>query len=1384
MQSVRLASFAILLCACSVEGVTFVGTDGATVDSTPGPDTPPGVVTIVASEPSVTVTEGMTKTFTVALSAAPPSDVLINLTSADDAKLGISPAFMLFKTTGWDTPKTVTLSGKADADIADEVVAVTLSDGDSVLPSVTVDVTVDDDDGLAFQVAPTTLDVTEGATGSVSVHLTAQPLGDIVVTVTSSDPTTATVPATPLTFTPVTWSTDQAVVVTGAEDVDTTNDPATLTFTASGITDATAAITVTDNDVLGIALSTSSVSVNEGASTSFAVSLSQQPSADVTVMLASSDAGAVTSGSAQLTFTAATWDQPQMVMLSAPQDVDTADEAPTIQLSATGLATRALAVSVADDDTQEILAAPAVAIVTEGIGGSFSAHLAFKPTADIVVAVSSLNAAVATATPATLTFTASNYASDQVVTINAAQDADAVDGATTVRLESLAAGLTTDVPVTVQDDDTLGIEVSTGAVTLGEAGTTTFQVRLTAQPPGGVNVAIASTDAGAATVTPTLAFDAVNWATFQPVTVTGVADNDLANESLTLNLTSTGMAPAAVTATVTDDDMQQVLVSSATASVTEGQNTTVTATLKFQPASTVSVDVTTSAALVATASPATLTFSPVDYASPHTVTISGVPDADAVPGTATLTLALAGATSGAVAVTVTDDDVLAIEASVPSLSIGEAGTGSIGFRLTAAPTASTTVTVTSSDAGAATASASLVFTTANWSTFQSVNVTGVNDADASNESLNVTATSGALSKVVPVTVNDDEVLGITTSTSTIALGEAGTATFTVQLTAAPAVATTVNLSSLDVGAATVSPASYVFDGTNWNTARTVTVTGVADADLANESVQIKAAGAGLTDRLVTATVTDNDTQIVVVTPTTATLKENNEQTTVNVSLGFIPSGTVTVTVASTDTSIVTASTGSLTFLPGNYNVAQSVTLTSVDDVNTVTDSASVTFSAPSATAGAVAVTVTDLDVLGLETTAPAVTALTEGAGTTSGSFGVRLTAQPSANVDVTITSSDVAAVAVTAPAIGKLTFTAANWNVYQTVTVASVQDLDAVGESVIVTAALGTVTKPANVTVADDETQGLITDASSVGLVEGGTGTFKVKLNAQPQLAANGTDTSIVVSLSAAPNTAATITPATLTFTSTNYATYQSVTINGVEDMNLLTNSATVSVTASGLATKTVTASVSDNDTQQIIVSPTSRTLAENGLFNPTAVLAFDPSGTVLVSVASTNTGAATVGTTSLTFDSSNYATPQAVTVTGVVDSNLFWTSTNIVFSAGSISTTLPVTVVEPDLISLTGPNPASICPGDEISMDVKLQAAPPGSLTLTTSGTCANRGTVDPASMTFTPTDFGVVQTITFVHDFAASTGTCTVKVDGPNMNIKTFSVTVLAAGAPVCNM
>ena len=85
---------------------------------------------------------------------------------------------------------------------------------------------------------------------------------------------------------------------------------------------------------------------------------------------------------------------------------------------------------------------------------------------------------------------------------------------------------------------------------------------------------------------------------------------------------------------------------------------------------------------------------------------------------------------------------------------------------------------------------------------------------------------------VSVTNTDDEPPpGITVSpvTGLVTTEAGGTATFTVVLNTQPTANVTIGLSSSDTTEGTVSPATLTFTTANWNTAQTVTVTGVNDA---------------------------------------------------------------------------------------------------------------------------------------------------------------------------------------------------------------------------------------------------------------------------------------------------------------------------------------------------------------------------------------------------------------------------------------------------------------------------------------------------------------------------------------------------------------------------
>ena len=98
-----------------------------------------------------------------------------------------------------------------------------------------------------------------------------------------------------------------------------------------------------------------------------------------------------------------------------------------------------------------------------------------------------------------------------------------------------------------------------------------------------------------------------------------------------------------------------------------------------------------------------------------------------------------------------------------------------------------------------------------------------------------------------VTIRDDDSAGIRLVTSgpnrrlgdPLRITEGGTATFEVSLSSLPRSNVAVTPTSDDAGAVTVSPASRTWTPSDWRTLKTFTVTGAADADTRDESVDIR-----------------------------------------------------------------------------------------------------------------------------------------------------------------------------------------------------------------------------------------------------------------------------------------------------------------------------------------------------------------------------------------------------------------------------------------------------------------------------------------------------------------------------------------------------------------
>src|SRR5206468_3356604 len=189
--------------------------------------------------------------------------------------------------------------------------------------------------------------------------------------------------------------------------------------------------------------------------------------------------------------------------------------------------------------------------------------------------------------------------------------------------------------------------------------------------------------------------------------------------------------------------------------------------------------------------------------------------------------------------------------------------------------------------------------------------------------------SGRDAADVSVTNTDNDTAGITViPTSGLTTTEGGgTATFTIVLTSQPTANVTVGLSSNDLTEGTVAPAAVTFTSGNWNTAQTVTVTGVDDFGVDGAvAYTIVTALATSTDpdysgrdgADVGVTNTDDDTAGITVIPTSGLITtEGGGTATFTVVLTSQPTANVTIGLSSSDLTEGTVAPASVTFTSGN-----------------------------------------------------------------------------------------------------------------------------------------------------------------------------------------------------------------------------------------------------------------------------------------------------------------------------------------------------------------------------------------------------------------------------------------------------------------------------------
>lgn len=1088
-----------------------------------------------------------------------------------------------------------------------------------------------------------------------------------------------------------------------------------------------------------LVLSSANLTVVEGGTVTFTLGLSAPLPLDGALRLTLADDSVATISPQVITFVAGDT-APKTITVSARQDDNVANNTTAVTIAADGVTPGSLNLAITDDDVQALVVSTTAVAMTEGGTATVAVHLAFQPSDVTTATIDPGDATRLGIAPATLTFTAANYATEQVFTFSALED---VDVAVNSVLASIESGTLPPVSInaTIADNDTLSISAGVGSLALTEAdtpGSGTFTVVLTQQPSTAVTLTVASSDPSAATVSPaTLTFTPADYAlgASHTLTVTPVSDNNVANEALTIDLGGSGLTTVNVPVNVTDDDVQAIVVSPTSLAINEGGTGAVNISLAFDPEADVTVTVLSADVAAATPSPSTLTFGSNNFGNSQTVTISGEQDADIQNQAVAFTATSAIAPTVAFTVNVMDDDTQAVQLSyagapatltLPEGTAATASTHVVGVRLAFQPAANVTLNIASDNANLTTNTTALTFTPVNFAVEQPFTLTAIDEANIVDESALVTLAAGSLSATLQVDLPDTDIQGFSVTPGTLpTLAEGDATAFDLALNFAPAATVSVTITSNNPKIQVNNSAATTLTIPVSNLNQTVALTALQDNDAVDETGTLTIHdNAGLiADRLLSVSVIDDETMAFEITPVTANtdgqrleVLEQGAHATFNIRLTAAPTANSLVTITPSATNVIEVSNDgstfttstTLTFTASDFG-NKLITVRGLADLNLLDEIFTVAVSgtpALGATDAFVFMQKMEDDAQSIVTapTAPGPLTITEGGVAVP--LAVRLQFQPATTVEITITpnSANVLLNGVSAPQT--LLFTTQNYDQLQSVAVTTPQDDDQINPA----ASSITVTAPAlpsrllNVTFIDEDDQLIILSSAASTLQEPpalpSTGEFTIKLGFVPTAASETITITVPFAQTNKVQVCNTNTlrgsvcgpSTTLTFsnqTGMPGGWDQPQTVFTAAQADIDVNNETVALALNSnrvpnpVATHTL--SIVDDDQLNLVILPSqAATLAEGSTGNTATFsvqLNFDPTTPVTVALVSPDLGAVTVAPATLTFDSSNFGMPQTFTVTSALDADVRNELVNIgLTTAGRTpAAAVAITVIDPD---------------------------------------------------------------------------------------------------------
>ena len=368
---------------------------------------------------------------------------------------------------------------------------------------------------------------------------------------------------------------------------------------------------------------------------------------------------------------------------------------------------------------------------------TFGVSLSKKILKDEVINIANSDTSVATVDKTSLTFTPDNYDKIQNIKVVGVHNPDDVNKIANITLSN--ANMTSkDVSIYVNNIDTYRGEIvlNTTNISVNENSTTTFTVKLDRKPTNNQIVRLSCENGNATLNKSSLTFTPSNYNTTQTVTVTGVYDNSLNDKSCVIVLTSNEVKTQSVNVTIKNiDHFGNIVLNNTSLSIDEGKTTTFTVKLDSKPSENQIVNISCNNSY-ATINKTSLTFTPSNYNTTQTVTISSIHnESDYVDRTTIITLSSSNVENKTITVIVNNIDVSPevfgnIITSTNTLNVNENNSATFTVKLNQSPTNNQIINLSANNNNINLDKTSLTFTPSNYNTTQTVTVSGVRDSNS------------------------------------------------------------------------------------------------------------------------------------------------------------------------------------------------------------------------------------------------------------------------------------------------------------------------------------------------------------------------------------------------------------------------------------------------------------------------------------------------------------------------------------------------------------------------------------------------------------------------------------------------------------------------------